>query len=187
MKDKILRDIKYWVVNYIEAKNKFYDYKFAVCPFAKQARINGRLTYDVFVKGNMKTFISENVDRLIKHPKHEVMIMVFPPRKKWTIGLKRFFEKINRKAVPQGYYVQHGTAVGTSSRYPGFLNGGRYFVVLINKLEPVLAGHEVLKKTDYYKNWKKSHYDDVVVRRQKLYEKYKDGDVKKCPFHRFFK
>lgn len=171
----------------MEAKSKFHDFKFAPCPFAKQARISGELTYDIFVKGDMKKFISDNIDRLIKHPKHEVMLMVFPPRKKWTIGLKRFFGRTNADAIPRGYYAQFGTAVGTESRYPGFLNNGRYFIVIVNKLEPVLSGHEALRKSGYYKNWKKSHYDDVVVRRQKLYEKYKDGDVKKCPFHEFFK
>ena len=58
-------------------------------------------------------------------------------------------------------------------------------MVMINKLDPVLDGHRALLKTDYYKPWSKGHYDAVVVRRQKLYDKYKDGKKKGCPFHRF--
>ena len=72
------------------------------------------------------------------------------------------------------YYSQYGFALNTKSQYPGLFNSGPYFIVIINKLSDVLSGHQALLNTDYYKPWANHHYDAVVNRRQKMYEKYKD-------------
>jgi hypothetical protein len=43
---------------------------------------------------------------------------------------------------------------------------------MVNQVNPVLDGHKSLLRTDYYKNWASEHWNNVVVRRQELYEKY---------------
>jgi hypothetical protein len=178
-------DVWEWIKNYIEVNNKFYDYKFPVCPYAKAARQKGIVDVLAYTGGNVKEFITNSIISLIADPKLEIRVIAMPPRLRWTWGIRRLIDQINREVITQGYYVQYGTAVKTNSIYPGLFNSGRYFVVLVNKLEPVLEGHRALLKTDYYTPWSKQHYDAVVTRRQKLYDKYKDGNKSRCPFHRF--
>lgn len=178
-------DIWSWIKDYIEVDNKFYDYKFPPCPYAKSARQKGLVTVKGYESGNIKEFIKDHVHKLVIDPNHDIIVLAMPPRARWTWGIKRLINQLNRQVIPQGYYVQYGSAVKTSSRYPGIFNSGKYFVVLVNKLGPVLEGHKSLLKTDYYKPWSKQHYAAVVTRRQKLYDKYKDGNKSRCPFHRF--
>lgn len=175
-----------WIKNYIEADNKFYDYKFPVCPYAKAARLNGIVDVLAYGGGDVKEFIATSVRSLVVDTNLEIRVLAIPPRLQWTWGIKSLIDQLNKEVIPQGYYVQYGTAVKTKSLYPGVFNQGRYFVVLVNKLAPVLAGHQSLLKTDYYKPWSKKHYHAVVTRRQELNNKYKDGAKKKgCPFSRF--
>ena len=182
------KDIWAWIKEYIEVPNKFYDYKFAPCPYAKAARQKGLVMVKGYKDGKIKDFISQSVRDLVVDPAHDIIVLAMPPRARWTWGVKRLINKLNAEVIPDGYYVQHGFAVKTKSKYPGLFNGGKYFVVLVNKLGPVLEGHRSLLKTDYYKPWSKKHYDAVVTRRQEMYDKYKDGNKdtkKRCPFHRF--
>jgi len=174
-----------WIKNYVEVDNKFYDYKFAVCPYAKAARLKGIVDVQAWNEGSIKKFIADNIRRLVADPKLEICVLAMPPRTKWHWGIKRLINKLNQEVIPQGYYVQYGQAIKNSSIYPGLFNGGKYFVVLVNRLDPVLDGHRALLKTSYYKPWSKKHYTAVVTRRQEQYEKYKDGNIKRCPFHRF--
>ena len=178
-------DIWSWIKDYIEVNNKFYDYKFPPCPYAKAARQQGLVTVKAYQEGSVKDFIKNSVYELVDDPDHDITVLAMTPRKAWTWGIKRLIRQLNAKVIPQGYYIQYGTAVKTSSKYPGLFNSGKYFVVLVNQLGPVLDGHQALLKTDYYKPWSKKHYDAVVTRRQQLYDKYKDGEKSRCPFHRF--
>ena len=185
IKSQVEKDIWKWIKDYIEIPNKFYDYKFPVCPYAKAARLKGIVTVKAWSQGSIKEFITQGVHELVADPDHEIVVLAMPPRAKWTWGIKKLVEKLNAEIISQDYFVQHGIAVKTKSLYPGLFNSGKYFVVLVNRLGPVLEAHQSLLKTDYYRPWSKKHYTAVVTRRQKLYDKYKDGNKKRCPFHRF--
>jgi len=185
IKTLVENDIWAWIKDYIEVPNKFYDYKFPVCPYAKAARLKGVVTVKAWTEGNVKKFITEGVRELVADPNHEIVVLVMPPRVKWYWGIKRLVKNLNKEIISQDYFAQHGVAVKTKSLYPGVFNSGKYFVVLVNRLGPVLEAHESLLKTDYYKSWSKKHYNAVVTRRQDLHDKYKDGNKKRCPFHRF--
>jgi len=185
IKHTVETDIWDWIKNYIEVPNKFYDYKFAICPYAKSARLKGVVSVKAYEQGNIKEFITDSVRNLISDLKHDIVVIAMPPRKRFTLGIRRLIKKLNIEIIPQGYYCQYGTAIKTKSKYPGLFNNGKYFVVLVNKLEPVLDGHRALLKTDYYNPWSKQHYNSVVLRRQEMHDKYKDGNKKRCPFHKF--
>jgi hypothetical protein len=99
--------------------------------------------------------------------------MVFPPSFRWNWLARWHITNLNKTLVPQGYYIQYGGAVETTSRYPGL--PGAYVIVIINRLNDVLEGHAALKSTAYYRNWSDAHYQNVVVRRQQVYNRYKDS------------
>jgi hypothetical protein len=173
IKDQVEAAIWDWIKTYIEVDHKFYNYKFAVCPYAKAARHQGIVDVKEYEQGSIKEFISDNVRGLVADPKLDIRVIAMPPRTKWQWGIKRLVDQLNQEVIPQGYYVQYGQAVKTASIYPGLFNGSKYFVVLVNRVGPILDGHRALLKTDYYAPWSKKHYAAVVTRRQDLIDKYK--------------
>jgi hypothetical protein len=171
MKQQIEQDIWNWLTGYIEVNHKFYDYKFPPCPYAKGARLKGLVDVQAYESGKIKAFISQQSHDLAENNKYNVRMLALPPRASWHFGLEQFLNDLNEQLVPLDYYAQYGTALQTSSRYSGWFNSGPYFIVIINKLSDVLTGHQALATTDYYKPWATDHYNDVVVRRQEMYEK----------------
>jgi len=169
---QIKADIWHWIEHYIEVPNKFYDYRFPVCPFAKAARLQGIVQVRPWISGSIKDFIRQGVHQLIQDQQKEICVMVMPPRAKWRWGIPALIESINAEIIPQGAFVQFGTAIGTTSQYPGLFNQGEYFVVLVNNVDAVMEAHRALLNTDYYRPWSRGHYHDVVIRRQRLVEKY---------------
>ncbi len=170
----ITEDIWNWITGYVEVNHKFYDYKFPPCPYAKSARLKGLVDVVAHQSGNMFDYIDQQTNDLINNKQYNIRILVFAPRYQYRYGLKKFINNLNQKIVPQDFYAQYGFALKTKSQYTGFLNSGPYFIVIINKLSDVMAGHRALLNTDYYKPWAKHHYDAVVVRRQEMYDKYKN-------------
>ena len=85
---------------------------------------------------------------------------------------------MNKKIIPQNYFALDGNAKGTKSNYTGIGNSGEYRIIGVNTLDEVLDAVEYLKKSGYYKDWSKEHYYDIVIRRQEMYEKYSNINVK---------
>ena len=173
----IKQDITTWLVEYIEQNHKFYDYKFPPCPYARSARLKGLIDIQPYESGGMRQFIRAQTDRLINNNTHNVCIMVFPYYAKWFFHLRYVIENLNKKIINKDFYAQYGTALTTQSQYPGFMSGGPYFIVIINRLSDVISGHNALLKTNYYTPWASHHYNDVVVRRQKMIDKYQNKKI----------
>jgi hypothetical protein len=173
----IEQDIWHWVENYIEKPHAFYNYKFPPCPFARAARLKKLLDVKVYTSGSLNQFIATQTQDLIKSDLN-TRILVFPHYVRWFYWTKWAIKQLNKTTIPQDYYLQYGRAVGSHSQYPGLFSQRPYFVVIINKLSDVMEGHQMLAKTDYYSNWSHDHYRDVVVRRQKTFEKYFPKDTK---------
>jgi hypothetical protein len=172
-KVNIEQDLWSWVTNYIEVNHKFYDYKFPPCPYAKAARLKDLVNVTAWDTGSAIGFIKEQTDKLIVEQKYNVQILVFPAKFKWYYHIRWSINQLNKKIISKDFYAQYGTAIKTKSQYSGLFEGGPYFIVIINKLSDVLKGHQSLNKTNYYAPWADHHYQDVVVRRQKMYDRYK--------------
>lgn len=167
----IKQDIYDWVVNYIEANHEFYNYKFPPCPFAKSARLKGMLDIQVWEKDSYYDFVKHYANDMQNNTNFTVRILVFPHTLKYRFWMKKSIANLNTKFVSMDLYAQIGSAIKTTSKYPGLLETGPYGIVIINKLSDILSGHQSLLKTDYYKSWSKEHYDAVVTRRQEIAEK----------------
>lgn len=168
----IENDIWNWITDYVETDHKFYDYKFPPCPYARSARLKGLVDVKAYSSGSIKNFILEQVDDLITDKTYNIKIMAFPARVKWYFHIRYLVSKLNKKLVALDYYAQYGIALNTKSKYVGLFENGPYFIIIVNKLSDVLDAHKSLLSTTYYDNWADKHYDTVVTRRTKIYEKY---------------
>ena len=167
----IKQDIYDWVVDYIEANHEFYNYKFPPCPFAKSARLKGMMDIQVWQKDSYKQFIEHYANDMHNNTNFTVRILVFPHSLKYRFWMKNNVAKLNAKISSLDLYAQIGSAIKTTSKYPGILEKGPYGIVIINRLSDILNGHQSLLRTDYYKSWSQEHYVAVVARRQEIADK----------------
>ena len=98
-------------------------------------------------------------------------VMAFPPRIQWEWGINEFVEGLNQELIRDSVFLNTGVAKTSTSRYPGS-SRKPYFIVVANSLEAVLRGSESLKRTEYYNDWPKTHYEIVVERRTRLANRY---------------
>jgi hypothetical protein len=170
MKELIEKDIWDWMTAYLEVNHEFYDYKFSPCPFARKARMSGNVEVIVWEAGSYKSLIAQqllNSDKKIK-------VVVFPPNFKYAWLTRYYVKNLNKKLVAQDRFIQCGNAVNTVSKYKGL--SGNYTVVIINNLSELISGHAALKNTNYYDNWSKKHYSNVVTARQNIKDDYEKNN-----------
>ena len=170
--DTIKQDVYGWVRDYIEVNHEFYNYKFPPCPFARSARLKGLMDIQVWQKGSYYRFAEQSALDMQSNINYTVRILVFPHAMKYHFWMKNKIAKLNSKIVALDLYAQIGSAIKTTSKYPGLLETGPYGIVIINRLSDILNGHQSLLKTDYYKPWSMEHYDAVVTRRQEIANKF---------------
>ena len=173
--NRAVADIWNWILNYIEQPHEFYDNKFAPCPYARAARMKGLVDVVAYNSGSVTEFIQQQTDSLIDSGLN-TRVMVFPAKMRWYYHVHWFIKKLNRKLIGQDFYIQYGRAVNTQSTYDELLSNSPYFIVIVNKLSDVLAGHRALLSTRYYDPWSEKHYREVVIRRDKFREKYAKTD-----------
>jgi hypothetical protein len=166
-KQKVESDIWEWITTYIEQNSEFYNNKLPPCPYARAARLKGLVDVKAYESGSYKDFINASVNELVEGKKINTRVLAFPIRLRWYYHIHRFVNKSNRELIDKDFYMQYGIAKKNKdgSKF-------KYFIVIVNKLSDVLNGHKALLETDYYKPWSKKHYNEVVVRRQKMYDKY---------------
>lgn len=164
----VIDDMNSWMINHVEKNHSFYGHDMPPCPYAKAARLKGLVDTKVYNGEGPIWFIKHCVEDLMlnKDKGLTTRIIAFPKYFKWLFHIKWFVKWFNNTTVPCDYYLQYGRVTARTG------SGTTYFVVIVNKLSAVMDGHKSLSKTSYYDNWSKKHYDAVVVRRQKIYDKY---------------
>ncbi len=169
---QIEADIWAWIQDFVTAKSEFYKYKFAPCPYARQAVDSKTVDVQVWQAGNVREFIRENAIGMRDSSALTMRVMAFPPKTQFQWGLSDYVEYLNAELISSNLFLNTGVARTTKSRYPGSRTAEPYFIVIANSLAAVLAGSESLMKTDYYNNWPAEHYALVVERRARMAKRY---------------
>jgi hypothetical protein len=168
---RVERDIWTWIHDFVTAKSEFYDYKFAPCPYARQAVQSRTVDVRVWRSGDVRQFIRNNATQMRDCPAITTRVMAFPPQVRYHWGINDFVESLNAQLIPANVFLNTGVAKTTRSKFPGSA-AEPYFIVIANSLDAVLAGAEALTRTDYYKDWPAAHYALVVERRARMAQRY---------------
>lgn len=170
--DLVTQDIWAWIHEFVTVPNEFYHFKFPPCPYARQAVLAGTVDVVVWQTGDVRSFIRDKALVMRDTPALTTRVMAFPPRTLWQWGIGDCVEALNAELIPDNVFLNTGVAKTTCSQYPGSPGAAPYFIVVANRLDAVLAGSESLKRTDYYKDWPRAHYELVVERRARMANKY---------------
>ena len=171
IRERIEEDAWTWIRQFVTVPNEFYDFKFAPCPYAKGAIADQAVDVAIWLEGDMRRFIHEQAIGMRDARNLTTRVMVFPPRAQWAWGLSEYVETLNTNLIPHNVFLNTGVMRTTQSRYPGS-PADPYFMVVANSLEAVLKGADALDRTNYYKDWPRSHYRIVVERRNRLAQRY---------------
>ena len=166
------RDIWAWIHEFVTVPNEFYHFKFAPCPYARQAVQSKTVDVRVWQSGDVREFIKNGAIGMRETPHLTTRVMVFPPQTRYAWGIDDYVESLNAELIPTNVFLNPGVAKTTHSRYPGSSHSEPYFIVIANSLDAVLAGAEALAKTNFYKDWPAAHYAHVVERRARMAKQY---------------
>ena len=167
-------DIWTWIHDFVTAPSEFYNFKFAPCPYARQAvqnKTGGRPGL-----ADRATFASSYASKPLqmREASH-----VDDPRDglsaedAFSCGGSTTTSKSSTWSwFRRNVFLNTGVAKTTKSRFPGSASKDPYFIVIANSLAAVLVGAESLAKSNYYENWPAAHYAHVVERRARLAKKY---------------
>jgi hypothetical protein len=169
--DEIDQDVWTWIREFVAVPNEFYDNKFPPCPYAFKAVMGETVDVAVWQSGDVRSFIRQKAVEMRDSPKLTTRVMAFPPRTQWAWGISEYVETLNTELIPDNVFLNTGVTKTVKSRYPGS-SGEPYFIVVANSLDAVLKGAEALDRTDYYKDWPRSHYEIVVERRARMAKRY---------------
>lgn len=170
---QVHEDIWKWIHEFVTAPNEFYHNKFAPCPYAKSAVLDGAVDVKVWEKGDVRAFIHENAVELGVRDDLATRVMAFPPRVQYQWGISDYVDTLNGELLAKDVFLNTGLTKTMMSRYPK-TKPTPYFIVVANSVKAVLDGAEALKRTDYYKDWPKDQYELVVERRERLANRYRN-------------
>lgn len=171
----VQQHVQHWIESFVEQPNEFYQYQFAVCPWARAARERGHSLLLCYSMGNPWRWLQQQVQELIQHQQYQVGLFVLPPLMR-NVVTRLKIHAMNQNIIGQDYFALMGSTVGLSSAYPWYWGRGEYTVVGVNRLSRVLPAVETLKQQGYYDNWSQQHLQQVVQHRQRMHERYRKKD-----------
>lgn len=165
-----------WIFKELSAKQKFLG-GLPPCPYAAEALINGRISVqetsasEAFnqVIGALETFFRSTV---------QVRVIAVPDWKNISAQETRQFVTSCRERFYQNdlwLLYDHPEVSETICDFS--FNQGSFLLFMVQKLSDLVLSSQELKKTGYYENWDPQYYSEVVLLREKYYERLSVGQT----------
>lgn len=167
---EIESDLWRWVTDFVSVPNEFYGKKFAPCPYAKSALLEGQLDVVIWRSEEPRAFVLAQANEMTHRRAATgitTRLMAFPPRVQRSWGFISFLDALNLRMMGDNVFLNAGIAKTTRSRYPGSQEKP-YFIVIANTLDGVLKASDTLQRTGFYSKWPAEQYRTVVERRSRL-------------------
>lgn len=169
--DEIIQDIWTWIRSFVAVRNEFYGGRFPPCPYAQSALSAMSVDVSAWETGDVRSLIRQKSLEMRDAPHLTTRVIAFPPRTQLAFGISEYLETLNAELIPDNIFLNAGISKTIKSRYPGS-NNAPYFIVIANSLDAVIKGAALLQRTEYYKDWPRSHFELVVERRVRMASRY---------------
>lgn len=147
-----------WMMSFVEQPNPALG-SWAPCPYARQARINGRISIKFSSIPELRDVIRESIETL---ENKEVVVICFDHQYIDPVSLQEFVSGMNKMLMPINYVIleDHPDA-------PEYINGtkmnfGKCGLLLMQRLSKLNEASEQLKQKGYYDSWSRENLDYVV-------------------------
>lgn len=131
------------------------------CPYAKQARLQGKVDFVELTDAEPDSNIWTSIDHF-DFDKKDVLVII-TDAKRWTPRYtSKLAEQLNDSYSDRDLLIMedHPRLVERVKNVK--LNQGKYTLLLIQSRVKLKKFEDILKKTDYYKNWSKKYRESVT-------------------------
>lgn len=159
MDNKSVDFLKKWIVDFVSKNHPDLD-NFPPCPFAKQAMIENKITFQEV------TTVKECTDEINRYTSiwnddidvHCFIFKSLPASEE----LVKEIEIVNNNIMPKDFVVLEDHPEIEENINGVIMNNGKYAICLMQRLSKIQKFSNILKKQGYYKVWSKENLEDVV-------------------------
>lgn len=161
--NEIVEKLTKWMIEFIEMPNtKLGDW--APCPYARQARVNNKISIKFAGIVELTEVVRESIDIL---ENKEVVVVCFDHNQIDPVDLQEYVVGMNNTLMPAGYVILEDHPLS-----PEYINGvnmnfGHCGLLVIQKLDKLSQASNQLKEKGYYDIWSQEDLDSVVSWRHK--------------------
>lgn len=156
-------DVIGWMVNFVEKPNPLLN-NWAPCPYARQARINGRVSVD--------TGTSPEVDLTQIANAHwpdtkDVAVLIYDPAVWELQKFRSTWQKIQDTLLtPLGLFVLEDHPEDVETVNGVSMNQGTWAILFVQRLSKLHEAASQLATKGYYKDWPEQYLNDLFHGRQ---------------------
>ena len=155
--EKATNYIKSWINDFVTQPNPDLN-NFPPCPYAKQAILDNKVSYDV-ADLDIDLFLIKKAE--LWNEDIDVCVIFVPDVS--SQELSRLVDSINKRYLMGNNFVALEDHPDDEENINGvIMNNGKYPIVLMQRLSKIQMFSGFLKKKGYYDVWSKENLDDVV-------------------------
>jgi len=161
--------VKLWIENFLDKASPTLN-NLPPCPFAKQALITNKIKIHEIKPLphiSMKDYFIAEMENYTYHwPKgKEVVVLGCDPTLITAEELEESIDEAQERFLEKrGYIALEDHPDHVEQVDDLIFNQGEYAIVLVQEAEKLNKARKILKKQNYYKNWPKEYFEDVVER-----------------------
>jgi hypothetical protein len=154
----ITEQLDQWLQEFVEQPNPKLG-EWAPCPYARQARINNKISIKFCEVFEFTDVIRESFLTL---EQKDVVVICFDHIQIDPVSLQEYVAGINKTLMPINYVI-----LEDHPDSPEFINGvkmnfGHCGLLILQKLDKLNTAADQLREKGYYNTWSKENLDDVI-------------------------
>jgi hypothetical protein len=132
-----------------------------VCPFAKQAMLSQKVDIEINDTADFCEFADNRIETLSLDK--EMLILVEPDIERYTDDwAKEYCNDRNKKLREMNKIVLKDHPANPGMIDSASTSNGRFLLLFIQHFDKLNEASKALHQTDYYKNWSREFYDELV-------------------------
>ena len=149
-----------WVKEFVEVPHPMFA-NYPPCPYAKQARLDGKVDFRVLTDAEPDSNIWCNIDHFNFDSKD--VLVIIADAKRWTAHYtQKLAAQLNGTYQHRDLLIMEDHPELVEKVKDVKLNQGKYTLLLVQRRTKLMKFEDILKKTDYYKNWSKGYRESVT-------------------------
>ena len=148
-----------WMKDFVEVPNSLLG-NWPPCPFARQARINNKISIKFCEVFEFMDVIRESLETL---EEKDVVVICFNHNQIDPVSLQEYVVGVNKTLMPANYVI-----LEDHPDSPEFVNGvkmnfGLCGLLILQKLDKLNTAADQLREKGYYDTWDQAALDSVVA------------------------
>tara|TARA_B110000977_G_C11047169_1_gene480996 strand:+ start:550 stop:1041 length:492 start_codon:yes stop_codon:yes gene_type:complete len=158
-KELIKTQLYQWMEDFVEKKNPLLN-DWAPCPYARQARIDGKIEIVFTEPRKLMEIVEKNLHVL---DSKDVLIVCFNHSDIHHELLSATIKLYNSKLMKRDYVILEDHPTDTEMLNSVKMNFGECGLLLVQKLSKLTSASEQIREKGYYDIWSEDNLADVVT------------------------